>query len=319
MTTRQPRPDGLVLSTGRLYCDLLFRGLKAMPRLGEERFADDVAIVPGGGGFITAAHLVGLGRPAALLARLGEDPLAQSLLPALDRSGVELAFLERAADAGPQLTVAMVQDGERAFLSRRAGPARPATLPVALGDVRAVHLHIAEFATLAEIPHLVTDARHHGLTVSLDPSWDDALIRSPDLIALCNGVDIFLPNASEARAIAACDDLDAAGRRLAQYFALVVIKDGGDGARLYQGQESLILPAAPCQCVLDTTGAGDAFNAGFLAAWLRGSSPERALAEGIACGTLSVQSVGGAGQVLDPHQVAGIADRLLEEPLRCHG
>lgn len=308
-----------MLSAGRLYCDLVFRGLEAMPRLGEERFADDVAIVPGGGGFITAAHLVGVGRSAALLARLGEDPLAQSLLPALEGSGVDLAFLERAADAGPQLTVAMVQDGERAFLSRRAGPARPTTLPAALGDIRASHLHIAEFATLAEIPHLVTDARHHSLTVSLDPSWDDALIRSPDLIALCNGVDVFLPNASEARAIADCNDLDTAGQRLARHFALVVIKDGGAGARLYQGEDTLALPAAPCRAVLDTTGAGDAFNAGFLAAWLAGRSPERALAEGIACGTLSVQSIGGAGRRLDPRQVAAIADQLLETPLRRHG
>lgn len=308
-----------MLSAGRLYCDLVFRGLEAMPRLGEERFADDVAIVPGGGGFITAAHLVGLGRPAALLARLGEDPFSQSLLPTLEASGVELAFLERAADAGPQLTIAMVQDGERAFLSRRAGSARPATLPKALGDVRASHLHIAEFATLAEIPHLVTDARHHGLTVSLDPSWDDALIRSPDLVARCGGVDVFLPNASEARAIAACDDLDEAGQRLAGHFTLVVIKDGGAGARLYQGESIVALPAAPCQAVLDTTGAGDAFNAGFLAAWLAGRIPERALAEGIACGTLSVQSIGGAGHALDPRQVARIADQLLETPLRRHG
>jgi sugar/nucleoside kinase (ribokinase family) len=308
-----------VLSTGRLYCDLVFRGLEAMPRLGEERFADDIAIVPGGGGFITAAHLVGLGRPAALLARLGEDPFSQSLLPALEDSRVDLAFLERAVDAGPQLTVAMVQGGERAFLSRRAGPARPTTLPAALGDISACHLHIAEFATLAEIPHLVTDARHHGLSVSLDPSWDDALIRSPDLVARCNGVDVFLPNASEARAIAACDDLGEAGRRLARHFPLVVIKDGGAGARLHQGNESVTLPAAPCQAVLDTTGAGDAFNAGFLAAWLAGRSPERALAEGIACGTLSVQSIGGAGHVLDPSQVARIADQLLEAPLRRHG
>lgn len=319
MISPRPQPDGLVLSTGRLYCDLVFRGLDVMPRLGEERFTDDFAIVPGGGGFITAAHLVGLGQAAALLARLGEDPLSRSLLPALDASGVDLAFLERAVDAGPQLTVAMVQDGERAFLSRRAGPARPATLPAALGDVRAAHLHIAEFATLAEIPHLVTDARHHGITVSLDPSWDDALIRSPDLVTLCNGVDIFLPNASEARAIADCDDLDAAGQRLARHFALVVIKDGGAGARLYQGEDAVALPAAPCQAVLDTTGAGDAFNAGFLAAWLAGRSPERALAEGIACGTLSVQSIGGAGRRLDPQQVARIADQLLEEPLRRHG
>ncbi len=308
-----------MLSTGRLYCDLVFRGLEAMPRLGEERFADEVAVVPGGGGFITAAHLIGLGRPAALLARLGEDPFSQSLLPALEDSGVDLAFLERAVDAGPQLTVAMVKDGERAFLSRRAGPARPATLPAALGDLRAAHLHIAEFATLAEIPHLVTDAKHHGLTVSLDPSWDDALIRSPDLVARCNGVDVFLPNASEARAIAACDDLDEAGRRLARHFPLVVIKDGGEGARLHQGNQSVTLPAAPCRAVLDTTGAGDAFNAGFLAAWLAGRMTERALAEGIACGTLSVQSIGGAGRRLDPQHVTRIADQLLETPLRCHG
>jgi len=308
-----------VLSTGRLYCDLVFRGLDAMPRLGEERFAEDVAVVPGGGGFITAAHFVGLGCSAALLARLGEDPFSQSLLPALEGSGIDLTFLERAADAGPQLTVAMVQDGERAFLSRRAGPARPATLPAALGDVRACHLHIAEFATLAEIPHLVTDARHHGLTVSLDPSWDDALIRSPDLVARCTGVDVFLPNAAEARAIAACDDLDAAGHKLAGHFSLVVIKDGSAGACLYQGDECIALPAAPCPAVLDTTGAGDAFNAGFLSAWLAGKAPERALAEGIACGTLSVQSIGGAGRKLDPRQVARIADQLLETPLRRHG
>ncbi len=319
MTSGPPRLDGLVLSTGRLYCDLVFRGLEAMPELGEERFADDVAIVPGGGGFITAAHLVSLGRPAALLARLGEDPLAHSLLPTLEGSGVDLAFLERAVDAGPQLSVAIIKDGERAFLSCRAGSARPATLAAALSDISAAHLHIAEFATLAEIPHLVTDAKHHGLTISLDPSWDDALIRSPDLVARCNGIDIFLPNASEARAIADCDDLDTAGQRLARHFSLVAVKDGAAGARLYQGETCIALPAAPSRGVLDTTGAGDAFNAGFLAAWLAGRSPERALAEGIASGTLSVQSVGGAGHVLDPRQVARIADQLLEEPVRRHG
>ncbi|QEL22291.1 carbohydrate kinase family protein [Bosea sp. F3-2] len=315
----RPQPGGLVLSIGRLYCDLVFRGLAAMPRLGEERFAEEVAVVPGGGGFITAAHLIGLGRPSGLLARLGEDPISQALRPALEGSGIDLAFLESAADAGPQLTVAMVQDGERAFLSRRAGPARPATLAAALGDARACHLHIAEFATLAEIPDLVSEARRRGLTVSLDPSWDDALIRSHDLIARCSGVDIFLPNAAEACVIAGCDDLDLAGRRLAEHFAVVAIKDGGAGARLYCGGDQITLPAAPCRKVIDTTGAGDAFNAGFLAAWLAGHTPERTLAEGIACGTLSVQSVGGTGSKLDPRQVAHLADQLLETPVRRHG
>jgi len=198
----------LVLSIGRLYCDIVFRGLDAMPRLGE----------------------------------------------------VDLRWLERTPEAGPQPTVVMVQDGERAFLSRRAGSARPATLDVALADPAARHLHIAEFATLAEIPDLIDRAKHAGLTVSLDPSWDDDWIRRPDLIARAAGADIFLPNAAEARVITACDDLDKAGRRLAQYFP---------------------------------------------------TSREQALAEGLACGTLSVRSGGGAGMRLDRADVDAMSQNLL--------
>ncbi len=301
----------LVLSIGRLYCDIVFRGFDALPRLGEERFAETVAIVPGGGGFITAAHLAALGTRSALLARIGTDPLSGTLAPALTESGVDLRWLERTPEAGPQPTVVMVQDGERAFLSRRAGGARPATLDAALADPAARHLHIAEFATLAEIPDLIERAKHAGLTVSLDPSWDDDWIRRPDLIARAAGADIFLPNATEARAIAACEDLDQAGIRLARHFPLVVIKDGSNGARLFDRDAATALPAPEGGPVLDTTGAGDAFNAGFLAALLAGRAPKHALAEGIACGTLSVRSVGGAGTRLDRAEVEEISRNLL--------
>ncbi|MBP0574991.1 hypothetical protein J8J27_30200, partial [Mycobacterium tuberculosis] len=81
-------------------------------------------------------------------------------------SGVGLRHLERAEDAGPQPTVALVRDSERAFVSRRAGAARPATLAAALADSNIRHLHIAEAATLAEIPNLIADAKAAGLTVS---------------------------------------------------------------------------------------------------------------------------------------------------------
>lgn len=303
----------LVLSIGRLYCDIVFRGIDALPRLGEERFAQSVSIVPGGGGFITAAHLASLGARAGLLARIGTDPLSGAIAPALAESGVDLRWLERAPDAGPQPTVVMVQNGERAFLSRRAGEACPATLDAALADPAARHLHIAEFATLAEVPALLETARAAGLTVSLDPSWDDAWIRDPGLLRRAAGVDIFLPNAAEAQAIAGCDDLDQAGRRLSQHFPLVVIKDGSSGARLFQRQDVIALPAPQGGPVLDTTGAGDAFNAGFLAAWLAGHSPEQALAEGIACGTLSVRSVGGAGARLERSHVDRMSRNLLHE------
>lgn len=300
-----------VLSIGRLYCDIVFRGIDALPRLGEERFAEAVSIVPGGGGFITAAHLAALGIRTGLLARIGTDPLSGAIAPALADSGVDLRWLEHSADAGPQPTVAMIKDGERAFLSRRAGCARPATLDTALADPAARHLHIAEFATLAEIPELIRMAKRAGLSVSLDPSWDDVWIRDPELLPRAAGADIFLPNAAEARAITGCDDLDQAGLRLARDFPLVIVKDGGDGARLFRSGSATALPAPDGGPVLDTTGAGDAFNAGFLAAWLAGHQPELALAEGIACGTLSVRSVGGAGTRLDRTDVDAMSRDLL--------
>ena len=178
-----------VLSIGRIYCDLIFTGLETMPVLGREIFADDLRIAAGGGAFIMAAYSAHIGRKTALLARLGTDGLSNGLTAELETSGIDLRFVDRAADAGPQVTVAINNGEERAFLSRRAGGAEPATLGEALAWSEARHLHIAELATLAEIPGLVGKARENGLTVSLDPSWDETLIYQKDFLDRCAGVD----------------------------------------------------------------------------------------------------------------------------------
>lgn len=283
---------GAVLSIGRIYCDLVFTGLEALPALGRERFAEDVAITPGGGAFIVAAHLVALGRPARLVSRLGVDPLSQALEQPLSWSGVDLDFIERAPDAGPQLTVAMVQEGERGFLSRRAGRALPATLDAALSSPGVRHLHIAEYATLDEIPDLARRAKAKGLSVSLDPSWDDRLIGDPGLMERCAEVDIFLPNAEEARAITGAKDAEEALTILAGRFPAVAVKLGKDGAVAEAGGQH-VRRAAPPTTAIDTTGAGDAFDAGFIDGWLDGRGLADCLEAGVRRGSLSVQTVGG--------------------------
>ncbi|MGO4704618.1 carbohydrate kinase family protein [Microvirga sp. 2MCAF38] len=282
-----------VLCLGRTYCDLVFTGLAGLPMLGREMFADDVVVVPGGGAFITAAHLVSLGRKVSLVTRLGTDALSGGLEASLSESGVDLRFVERAADAGPQLTVAIVQPKDRAFLSRRAGHGRPATLRDALAAPGIRHLHIAEYATLHELPDVVAQAKEKGLTVSLDPSWDDALIRDPAFLDTCRGIDVFLPNAEEAAAITGLKDECEALDLLAHRFPVVVLKKGAEGASLAAGDECISLTAPPVR-VVDTTGAGDAFNAGFLHRWLDGADCRSALAAAIAAGSLSVQAAGGA-------------------------
>ncbi|MEF2073919.1 carbohydrate kinase family protein [Consotaella aegiceratis] len=282
-----------ILCLGRLYCDVLFTGLADLPSLGREIFADDVTITPGGGAFITAAYPAAMGRPTGLLARLGLDPLSLALEAPLAESGVDLGLLERSAEAGPQLTVAIVRDGDRAFLSRRASGARPSTFAQALGAPSSRHLHIAEAATLFEMPDAVSAAKERGLTVSLDPSWDDTVIHHADFLALCRGADVFLPNVEEAKAITSLADIDRALDALTAVFPVVALKLGADGAILAEGSSRIRLPAPQVE-VVDTTGAGDAFNAGFLDAWLRGGSPEASLTAAIACGSRSVQAVGGS-------------------------
>lgn len=295
--TRRPA----VLSIGRIYCDLIFTGLGSLPEPGREVFALDMKMAAGGGAFIAAAHMAHAGREVALVARLGTDPLSAGIEPELRASGADMRFLEKSADAGPQVTVASVIGNDRAFLSRRAGTALPGTLDAALAWEGAGHLHIAEYATLHEIPDLVSRAKAKGLTVSLDPSWDETLIYQADLLDRCVGVDILLPNMEEATAITRENDPVAAIGLLAEAFPIVALKAGGDGAWL-KAAGQVFHRRAESVPVVDTTGAGDAFNAGFIDAWLSGSGEEACLAAGIHYGSLAVQAAGGSAILREPGQ-----------------
>ena len=295
MTSSFPRA-GAVLNLGRIYCDMVFRGLDGMPQLGRELFARDFALTPGGGALITAAHLAALGRHSALLARFGTDALSSSVSAEIEALGLDLQFLDRHETAGPQLTVVMVHDGDRAFLSRRAGHARPAGFEMGLAWSEAAHLHIAEYATLHEMPDAIAKAKSHGLTVSLDPSWDDALIRDPMFFERAAGTDVFLPNMEEAEALTGKSEPEEALSVLRRHFPVVALKRGGDGAVLSVGDTVIALPS-PLVEVVDTTGAGDAFNAGFIHAWLGGADSLAALTAAIAAGSRSVQASGGTGSI----------------------
>ncbi len=272
-----------VLCAGRLYADLVFTGLPRLPTPGTETFAGGASLHAGGGAFITAAWLVALGREARLAAVLPAEPFGAGVAAEVAAAGVTGAPLAPApAGADPQVTVAMAQGGDRAFLTRRAGPALPAM------DLRGrglAHLHVGELATLAEAPDLIGAARAAGLTVSLDCAWDDEVTAAA--AALVRGVDVFLPNAAEAAR------LGALGVAPGQGGALWVVKDGASGATAH-GPDGLVhRPARPAR-VVDATGAGDAFDAGFLDLWLAGAPLADCLDRGAACGAAAVGRAGGA-------------------------
>ena len=277
--------EPVILSAGRLYCDVIFTGLPRMPTPGTEVFCDGVGFHVGGGAAITAGHLGALGNRTALAATLPAPPIDALILGELAAPGVDLTLCHPApVDAAPQMTVALAHNGERAFVTHRTGPAIPDISADAARNLGVTHIHIGEMTTLVEHPGLLTLARELDATLSLDCSWDDHLDPAKIEILLPK-VDVFLPNEAEAGMLQQLGISNPFART-------TVIKRGKDGALAICGDRRLHAPAKPAK-VLDTTGAGDAFNAGFLDAWLRKAPLEACLAAGNARGAEAVTYRGG--------------------------
>lgn len=271
-----------IICAGRVYVDLIFDGLPRLPSLGTEVYAQGLGLFPGGGAFITAAHLRALGRDVALAGYLPTAPFGAALSQAMETADIDLGLCAAAPPGSdPQVTVALLQAADRAFVTRRSGPPVPKLTSAAVRGAR--HLHIGELATLAEAPWLIDAARQAGLTLSLDCSWDEGL--GPDVAALIAQVDVFLPNAAEVAHLT--------GQGLCPPFAPVtVVKQGAQGATAYVGSERVHV-AARKGPVVDTTGAGDAFNAGFLDRWLSGAPIAACLDAGHGCAARAISYHGG--------------------------
>jgi len=272
-----------VLCVGRLYCDLVFGDVPRLPTPGSEVFAGALSLHAGGGAVITAAHLADLGCPSHLAAFWPMSPFTETVARDVSGAGVGHSLCRAATASDPQITVAISGQSDRAFLTRRTGAAVPPIMAADLGRLNIGHLHIGELATLTEAPHLIDLARANGLTLSLDCSWDDATAAAA--AALIARVDVFFPNAEEVAQLA--------GLGITAPFApLTVIKQGATGARAVSRGRALDAPARKVS-VVDTTGAGDAFNAGFLDRWLAGEPLAACLAAGNARGASAVQHFGG--------------------------
>lgn len=275
----------VILCVGRLYCDLIFTDLPRLPTLGTETFAGGFSVHAGGGAFITAAHLRSLGMAAGLAAFLPAATFREMLSCDLRSADIDTRFCaDSAEDVDPQVTVALAAENDRAFVTRRAGPAIPPLEAQALQEARVTHLHVGELTTLLEQPSLIELARGIGCTISLDCGWDDDL--DHDLAQqLIPEVDLFFPNVEELKFLKdnGFDEATA---------PLIAIKKGAEGAEVRHGETVLRAPADPVETV-DTTGAGDAFNAGFLSRWTQGARLEDCLASGNRQGRLAVSRPGG--------------------------
>jgi len=289
-----------LLVAGEINPDLILSG-DVEPAFGQvEKVVDSAVLTVGSSSVIFACGAARLGLRVAFIGKCGDDLFGRFMLEEMRKRAVDTSPVIVDPLLSTGLTVILNKGDDRAML----------TFPGAIGALRADeipddllrrarHLHVASYflqdALRPGLPDLFRRARALGLTTSLDTNYDPTE-RWEGLDQLLPLTDVFLPNATEACALTGVPDVEEAAARLARIVRVVAVKLGAEGALGVQGEQRARVPSLSV-AVVDTVGAGDNFDAGFLYGYLHGWPLERALRLGTVCGALSTRAAGGvAGQ-----------------------
>ncbi len=289
-----------------IFIDLIILS-QEMPSLGQsETLAEGYTIEIGGSGTIFAAQFTRLGGRIALLGMIGRDLMGNFVLERLATLGINTCFIQRSANHETPLGLNISIPGDRSML----------TVPGCITDIspsiidsirldKVRHWHISSYYLLSSLtqfwPEFMKNLKKRKITSSLDSNW--ALLGNwNQVLEILPFVDIFLPNETEALHITGEKDYRFAGIELSKIVPLVVIKRGNIGASVFiRGNETSATVQEHWKNdirVIDTTGAGDCFDGGFVYEWMKQSSLEQCLGTAILCGTRSVQHAGGIKHLL---------------------
>lgn len=283
-----------IVVLGDLMVDVLVR--LSGPLAPGSDSAASITFHGGGSAANSAAWLAAAGAAPVLVGRVGDDDRGRAAVEELTAGGVDARLAVDGELPTGTCVVLVGPDGERTM-----APDAGANDALAEDDLAAdlleegLHLHVSGYALLRPgsrpaARSAIARARDAGMSVSVDPS--SSALLSDAFLDDAEGAGLLLPNASEAHALTGESAPERAARLLAERFGEVVVKLGPDGALWTDGEEVLRAAAVPVEEPADTTGAGDAFAAGLLAARAAGASTAEALAAGSRLAARAVASPG---------------------------
>jgi sugar/nucleoside kinase (ribokinase family) len=302
-----PARDIDILVVGEINPDIVIADADPVPVFGEvERLVDSIGMTVGSSSAIFACGAARLGLRVAFVGVVGDDPFGRFMLEAMTARGIDVSACTVDATRPTGATVILTSGRDRAILTAMGSIG---ALDVdAVPDTslaRARHLHSSCFflqeTSRGRLPAFFAAARARGMTTSFDTNWDPSGRWDDGVLDMLRAADVFLPNEAEACRIAREDDVEDAARELARIGArdrpgagpVVVVKLGSQGALAVEPDGGLVRAPALPVTPIDTTGAGDAFDAGFLRTWLDDGSIADALRLGAVCGALSTLQRGG--------------------------
>ena len=300
---RLQRPKILVI--GELNVDIVATGLRSVPEMGSEILAENCELTLGSASAIFAAGMAKLGHEVTFFSHVGQDYFGDFCLRTLKELGVSTRHVTRKADEKTGVTIALSGKRDRALVTYAGAVA---TFKADSIDETAMsrhhHLHLTSYylqtALRPSFARLFQQAKAVGLTTSFDPNSDPGDKWDRKIDAVLNYTDVLFVNEREAMKLTRSNTLDDALKTLGAKVSCAVVKRGARGASAIQNEKRFKDSGFKISAI-DTTGAGDSFDAGFISAYLRKAPLAECLRIGNACGALSAMSVGGTtGQPTQP-------------------
>jgi len=298
VNTQLKKSEFDIVVIGEINADLILKG-NVVPCFGQvEQIVDDAELVVGSSAVIFAFGAARLGLRTTFIGKVGNDLFGKFMIDAMSARGVDTRNVIIDPSIRTGLSVILTKQNDRAILTYLG------SIPALNFDdinfdcfSRCRHLHLSSYFLLDNlrpgIPELFQNVKKMGLSISLDTNYDPAEIWDDGLTDAIKHVDLLLVNETEARAISGKGDLFSAIDKLTQNVPIVAIKQGRDGAMVKFEQSSVIQQNVIKVDVVDTVGAGDSFDAGFIYGYLNQWEPKKMLKLAVACGSLSTRKAGG--------------------------
>jgi len=285
-----------ILVAGEINPDLILTGDVAPAFNQVEKLIDTAALTIGSSSAIFACGAARLGLKVAFIGVCGDDTFGRFMIDEMQKRGVDVSNVIIRSDGQTGLSVILNQGVDRAILTHPGLMAALQASDISDNLLRqSRHLHVASYFLQTnlqhDLPHLFQRARSLGLTTSLDTNYDpsETWTGFDKLLSVTN---VFLPNEKEALSLTGESNVDLAADRLGSRVEALGVKLGADGALGLRNRQSVRVASIPVN-VVDTVGAGDSFDAGFLYGWLNQWPLERSLRLACVCGALSTQQAGG--------------------------
>ncbi len=285
-----------LIVVGEINPDLILRG-DVTPEFGQvEKLVDSADLTIGSSSCIFACGAARLGLKVAFIGKVGDDDFGRFMLNQLSARGIDTSGVVVDPTLHTGLSVILSRGNDRAILTY-SGSISELCVEEVNGELlaRGRHLHLGAYYLLdrlrPDVPELFALAHKLGLSTSLDTNYDPTGCWDGRLLDVLEYTDVFLPNQTELLAITRVQDLESALEKMS-IRRTVAVKLGAEGGLARCGNDRVSAKALSVN-VVDTTGAGDTFDAGFLYGYLNGWDLEQSLKLACVCGSLSTTGVGG--------------------------